>query len=65
SANLDGRSLFLNFELMTAFYGPAEIAWLEDWSERHVARATPYRPRTPGLGRSLLEGLVRTVGYQL
>ncbi|MDE2344253.1 MAG: PLDc N-terminal domain-containing protein [Betaproteobacteria bacterium] len=65
SANLDGRSLFLNFELMTAFYGAAEIAWLEDWSGRHVARASPYRPRAPGLGRSLLEGLVRTVGYQL
>lgn len=65
SANLDGRSLFLNFELMTAFYGAKEIAWLDDWIGRHANQAVPYRPRPPRLGRSLLEGLVRTVGYQL
>ncbi len=65
SANLDGRSLFLNFELMTAFYGAQEIAWLSGWVDRHAARATAYRARPPAFGRSLLEGLVRTVGYQL
>lgn len=65
SANLDGRSLFLNFELMTAFYGPAEIRWLSDWVGRRAEKSAHYRASNPGLARGLLEGIVRTVGYQL
>ncbi len=65
SANLDGRSLFLNFELMTAFYGAAEIDWLSAWVERHTARAKPYKPRNPSWRRDIVEGLARTVGFQL
>lgn len=65
SANLDGRSLFLNFELMTAFYGAAEIDWLSAWVARHTARAKPYKPRKPSWRRDIVEGLARTVGFQL
>jgi len=65
SANLDGRSLFLNFELMTAFYGAAEIDWLSAWVARHTARAKSYKPRKPSWRRDIIEGLARTVGFQL
>jgi cardiolipin synthase len=44
SVNLDGRSLFLNFELMVAFYGHQEIAWLADWV---LARGRPHRGFAP------------------
>ena len=65
SANLDGRSLFLNFELMTAFYGPAEIAWLAAWVERKLQRSHPYVARQPPWWRDVIEGMVRAVGFQL
>ena len=65
SANLDGRSLFVNFELMTAFYGAAEIGWLAAWTERQIGRSTPYEARPPSWGRDLLEGIVRAVAFQL
>jgi cardiolipin synthase len=31
TVNLDARSLFLNFELMVAFYDRRRIDWLTDW----------------------------------
>ncbi len=65
SANLDARSLFLNFELMTAFYGAAEIDWLAAWVQQQVAKAQPYKPQVPNWGRDIVEGLARTVGFQL
>lgn len=65
SANLDGRSLFLNFELMTAFYGPSEIVWLATWVERQVRRSNPYVAHRPPWWRDVIEGMVRAVGFQL
>ncbi len=65
SANLDGRSLFVNFELMTAFYGADEIAWLAAWIEAQAGRSAPYEARSPSWGRDVLEGVVRSVGFQL
>jgi cardiolipin synthase len=65
SANLDGRSLFLNFELMTAFYGPSEIAWLTAWVERKVQQSNSYQARQPPWWRDVVEGMVRAVGFQL
>lgn len=65
SANLDSRSLLLNFELMTAFYGRAEIDWLGEWAERQFRRAQAYEPQHPSWGRDVLEGFVRAVGFQL
>jgi cardiolipin synthase len=65
SANLDGRSLFLNFELMTVFYGSEEIFWLSDWILRKVARSNSYRSASPSLLRGVVEGVVRTVGFQI
>ncbi|WP_332878955.1 phospholipase D-like domain-containing protein [Massilia sp. S19_KUP03_FR1] len=65
SANLDSRSLFLNFELMVAFYGAEEIAWLTRWIEQRAAQGTPFVAREPSLPVDLAEGLVRVVGFQL
>jgi cardiolipin synthase len=65
SANLDGRSLFINFEAMAACYGPAEIRWLAGWITA-TARAAPHlRPRPPAWWRDLLEGVSGTVAFQL
>ena len=65
SANLDGRSLFVNFELMTAFYGAGEIAWLAEWIDALARQSGPYDARLPSWGRDVLEGVVRSVGFQL
>jgi len=65
SANLDSRSLLLNFELMTAFYGRAEIAWLAQWVELQRRRSIAYEPQPPSWGRDVLEGVVRAVGFQI
>ncbi len=65
SLNLDGRSLFLNFEMMTAFYAAEDIQWLEKWFTTHQQRATPYRLVQPGRIVRIREGLARTIGFQL
>ena len=65
SANLDSRSLFLNFEMMVAFYGAHEIAWLTDWIATRCTSGTPYIAHDPTLPVDLAEGLVRVVGFQL
>jgi len=65
SANLDERSLFLNYELMVAFYDPAVVHRFSLWISQHQQRAIPYHPRAPSLKRELLEGLVRAVAFQL
>ena len=65
SVNLDGRSLFLNYELTTAFYGQAEINWLSDWALQLVSQGRLARPSPPSAARELMEGLVRIVGFQL
>jgi cardiolipin synthase len=65
SANLDSRSLFLNFEMMVAFYGAAQIDWLAQWINARAAESTPYTIREPSLPVDLAEGVVRVVGFQL
>ncbi len=65
SANLDERSLFLNYELMVAFYDPAAIERFAQWIARQRAAAAAYRPRPPGLARDVAEGLLLWLGFQL
>ncbi|WP_353234555.1 phospholipase D-like domain-containing protein [Diaphorobacter ruginosibacter] len=65
SLNLDARSLFLNYEVMTAFYSSEQVQWLERWFARQLAAAQPYRARQPGVLRDICEGVVRSVGFQL
>ena len=65
SANLDSRSLFLNYELMVAFHDASDIARFVDWFERERPRATRYVVREPGLVADIAEGLVLWTGFQL
>jgi len=65
SANLDARSLFLNYELMVAFYRPDDIAAFAAWIDEERRLANAYRARPPGLVRDLAEGLVLWLAFQL
>lgn len=65
SANLDSRSLFLNYEMMVAFYAVADIQRFANFIENHRAAAKRYEPRNPGLTRDLTEGLVLWLAFQL
>lgn len=65
SANLDSRSLFLNYEMMVAFHDPDAIARFTDWFDRESAGATPFTPKRAGLWDDIAEGLVLWVGFQL
>ena len=65
SANLDARSLFLNHELMVAFYEPADVRRFADWIEHEATRSERFVARPPGLLRDLAEGLVIWLAFQL
>jgi cardiolipin synthase A/B len=65
TVNLDARSLFLNFELMFAFYDRAQVVELAAWCEARCRRAAPRDAVAPGWWRDVAEGVVRAVGYQL
>ena len=65
SANLDSRSLLLNYESALVFYEAAEIDWLAAWIAALMVDAKAFDLRPPGLVRDLAEGLLLTVAYQL
>ena len=65
SANLDLRSLFLNFELMVAFYERGDVGALAQWIERRAGDARTYVAHRPGLMRDLSEGLVLWLAFQI
>ena len=65
SANLDGRSLFLNYELMVAFYDRKAVADFATWVEARQAECSAYRARRPGVLRDLAEGLLLWLAFQL
>jgi cardiolipin synthase len=65
SANLDSRSLFLNYEMMVAFHDRRAIATFVAWFEREHLSARQHRPRPAGLLRDIGEGLVLWLGFQL
>jgi cardiolipin synthase len=65
SANLDERSLFLNYELMVAFYDHGDVQRFARWIERQRAGARRHEARAPGFMRELSEGMVRWLAFQL
>jgi cardiolipin synthase len=65
SANLDNRSLFLNYELMFAFHERAAIGHFETWFERERSAARLYVATPPGLMRDVAEGTLLWLGFQL
>lgn len=65
SLNLDARSLFLNFELMVAFYDSQDIAAVTQWIDGNFYHVPPYQPGRASLLRDIAEGLVRWLGFQI
>lgn len=65
TANLDNRSLFLNFELMFAFHSPVDVQGFDAWFQQERFSASRYQARPPGLLRDLLEGLLLWLGFQM
>ena len=65
SANLDSRSLFLNYEMMVAFHEGQDVLRFGAWFDRERASAQPYVAKKPGLLRDLGEGMLLWVGFQL
>ena len=65
SANLDSRSLLLNYELMVAFRLPSDVERFSCWFDRERASARPYVATPPGLSRDLAEGMLLWLAFQL
>lgn len=65
TANLDERSLFLNYELMVAFFDTSAVKRFASWIEVQKLQTVPYRPSNPGFLGELAEGVVRSVAFQL
>lgn len=65
SANLDGRSLFLNYEVMVAFAHAPDVARFLAWFDAERENAKPYVSQSPGLLRDIGEGLLLWVGFQV
>ncbi len=65
SANLDGRSLFLNYELMVSFYQATDVRRFSQWIERQLAAASPYHAQAPGIWGEIAEGLLLWLAFQL
>jgi cardiolipin synthase len=65
SANLDGRSLFLNYEMMIAFYDQPAVTEFARWFVSRREECAPYVSRSPGLAREIAEGLLLWLAFQL
>jgi cardiolipin synthase A/B len=65
SANLDERSLFLNYELMVSFYESTDVKRFAQWIERQRNAAVPYRAQPPRFWREIAEGLLLWLAFQL
>ncbi len=65
SANLDTRSLFLNYELMCAFHQAPDVRRFAQWFDLERRTARPYAASPPGLLRDIAEGLLLWLGFQL
>jgi cardiolipin synthase len=65
SANLDSRSLFLNYELMVAFHKADDVRRFAAWFEQNRTPARPYAFTPPGLIRDVAEGMLLWLGFQL
>jgi cardiolipin synthase len=65
SANLDSRSLLLNYELMCAFHQSHDVQRFSDWFDLERTTAQPYVATAPGLARDIAEGMLLWLGFQL
>ena len=65
SANLDLRSLFLNYELMVAFYEPADVRRFAAWIERERRRRCASMPTRARAAARSVRGPVLWLAFQL
>jgi len=65
SANLDERSLFLNYELMIAFYDASVIEEFTSWITLQRDKSSAFNPKQPNMLREISEGVVRWIAFQL
>jgi cardiolipin synthase len=65
SANLDSRSLFLNYEVMLAFHDAGDVRRFAAWFDQARTPATAYVAAQPGLVRDVAEGMLLWLGFQL
>ena len=65
SANFDERSLFLNYELMVAFYDASVIQDFASWVTLQCDNASVFNPKHPNMLREISEGVVRWIAFQL
>jgi cardiolipin synthase len=65
SANLDTRSLFLNYEVMMAFHNRDDVRRFASWLEQEHVGCRPYVVRHPGALRDVAEGLLLWMAFQL
>ncbi len=65
SANLDSRSLFLNYELMCAFHRATDVQRFADWFDQERTTAQRHVAQVPGIARDIAEGMLLWVGFQL
>jgi len=65
SANLDARSLFLNYELMVELRDPQTIAAALSWFDATVKDANPWQVPSTGVLRDLGDGLLLWLTFQL
>ncbi|MFQ5489037.1 MAG: phosphatidylserine/phosphatidylglycerophosphate/cardiolipin synthase family protein, partial [Gammaproteobacteria bacterium] len=65
SANLDIRSLFRNYEVVSSFYSASDIDWLARWMETLRERSAQHQPRPAGLLKEILEGVILLGAYEI
>lgn len=65
TANLDERSLFLNYELMLAIYDQADVSSIAHWIEARRTEATAYQAQAPNFWRDTGEGLLLWLAFEL
>lgn len=65
SANMDARSLFLNFEITLVIYRRDTAAAIASWIERRRGEGRRFVPRPASIARDMFEGAVLWLGFQL
>lgn len=65
SANLDSRSLFMNYEVMVAFHKMVDVRRFAAWFDQERISAHPYVVTYPSLIRDTAEGMLLWLGFQL
>ncbi len=65
SANLDSRSLFLNYELMLAIHHGSDVRRFAAWFAEERRSAGRYTATPPGVLRDMGEGMLLWLAFQL